>query len=122
MTPSKYITLAGISVTLVGKLPAKDRFLPIGQLQAANLLELLDWGDYTHMELLDGLISEAVKVENYCGRLLLTRGIEGTKPRTFRCGTCASFIMTPSGVRDLVCRGYDCSELADLPCEDCEEL
>lgn len=122
MATGKYIPLGGYSVTLTGKLPARDRFLPIGREQSERLLTLLEWGDYTHMELVDGLVSEAVKVENYCGRLLLTRGVEGTKTLSFRCGSCVTFIMTPQGVRDMVCQGYECSELADLPCEDCEGL
>lgn len=118
----KFITLGGYNTRLTGKLPAKDRFLPIAREHTTRLLELLEWGDYTHMLMSDGLVAEAVKVENYCGRILLTRGIEGTKSVSFRCGACLEFIMTPAGVRDLVCQGYECIELADLPCEDCEEL
>lgn len=116
----RYVSLGGYATVLSGKLPRKDRFLPLSKVDTDNLLDVLEWGDYTHLALLDGNVTEVVRVENYCGRLLLSRGMSGTKALSFRCGTCVEFIVTPEGVQDMVCQGYSCQALLDLPCENCE--
>ena len=75
----KYIPLDGFTTKLIGKLPAKDRYVPIFDTTRDRLLrELSNAGDYSYFILKDGNTIEAVKIENYCGRLLMTRGLERT--------------------------------------------
>lgn len=97
--------LGGYRVLLTGKLPAKNRFLPISAEDTINLLARLEnEGDYTYMSLQDGRSIEVIKVQNYCGRLLITRGLEGTRTLSFRCDTCLEHIITPTAVREYVCQ------------------
>ena len=111
----RYVPLGGFEAKLVGKLPAKDRYFPILPSVADQLLHTLrNSGDYSYLILQDGNVIEAVKVENYCGRLLLTRGIEQTKPLSFRCGTCVIFKVLPQGIKDWVCQNDTCNELLDI--------
>lgn len=111
----RYIPLGGFETKLIGKLPAKDRYFPIATVASNYLLDKLhNSGDYSYFILQDGNAIEAIKVENYCGRLLLTRGLEQTKPLSFRCGTCVIFKVLPQGIKDWVCQNDACSELLDI--------
>lgn len=112
---NRYVPLGGFETKLIGKLPAKDRYLPVSEdTQGYLLRKLINSGDYSYFILRDGNTVEAVKVENYCGRLLLTRGIEDTTSVSFRCGTCIEFKVLPTGIRDWVCQNDNCNELLDI--------
>ena len=112
----KYIPLDGFTTKLVGKLPAKNRYVPIFDTTRDYLLrQLVDAGDYSYFILKDGNTIEAVKIENYCGRLLMTRGLERTTSVSFRCGTCLEFRVLPIGIMDWVCQNDACSEILEIP-------
>lgn len=104
-----YKPLAGFVTRLIDNLSARDRHLPISDYYYDWLLDELEDGDYSFLELRDGNGSEVVKVKNWCNSLVIDRGMELTKPLAFRCGIGVSFIMTEQGVKDTVCQMTECS-------------
>lgn len=103
-----YIPLAGIETKLINNLSSKAIYLPIPQEIEDKLLEHLNGGDYSHLIIRDGKAVEYVKLKNVCGKLVIVRGIDKTKPLGFRCGSSVAYILTKQGVEDMVCQMQEC--------------
>lgn len=101
---TKYVQVAGFRSQLVDKLADVDTDLPIFEQHLTQLRNRLSAnGDYTFLKVLDGTNIEYIRVENNDG-LLVTRGLEQTNPTTFPVGSCVSWELTPTAVRDIVCQ------------------
>lgn len=99
-----YVPLAGVVTNLTENIASNTRYLPIDKASYQVLLDNLDDGDYTFLELRDGRACEVVKVVNFCGKIIIQRGAENTQPLPFRCGIGVAFIQTMQGVKDTVCQ------------------
>lgn len=104
-----YIPLAGFTTHLIGNISWKTRYVPIPQDDYDFLIEQLADEDYSFLEVKDGNAIEIVKVINICDKLVIDRGVEQTRPLSFRCGTKIAFIMTMQGVKDTVCQMETCN-------------
>lgn len=106
-----YVDLAGFVTHLTDNITYKSRHLPIPQEDYDFLLETLEDGDYSFLELRDGKAIEYVKMVNVCSKIVLERGAEQTRVTAFRCGTVVSFQLTMQGVKDTVCQMENCDDL-----------
>lgn len=107
-----YRDIAGFRAKTNEYLNEYSAHLPVSSKVEARLLDLLDEGEYTHLKLIDGNAFEIVKLENYCGRLVIYRGKEGTSPKKFPCPSRIEFVLTPEGVERIICA------MEDDYCED----
>lgn len=105
-----YVSLAGFVTRLTDNISWKTRYLPIEQNDYDFLLKQLADEDYSFLEIRDGNASEVVKVTNICGKIVIDRGAEKTRPLAFRCGTGIAFLLTKQGVEDMVCQMEDCDD------------
>lgn len=105
-----YIAIGGFVARLTENISWKTCYLPIERKKYEFLLDQLDDEDYSFLEIRDGRAIEIVKVINICGKLVLERAAEGTRPLAFRCGTSVAFTMTMQGVMDTVCQMESCNE------------
>lgn len=99
-----YKPLAGFVTRLTDNITYKTRHLPIDDDNYQVLLDNLADDDYSFLEIRDGNAIEVVKVINFCGKIVIERGQELTKPLSFRCGIGVAFIQTMQGVKDIVCQ------------------
>lgn len=106
-----YVNLAGFITRLTENISYDTRYLPIPQKDYDLLLQKLNSGDYSFLELKDGKAIEYVKIINICGKIVVNRGAELTKANYFHCGSTVSFQLTMQGVKDTVCQMEDCDEL-----------
>lgn len=111
MTDGIYQPLAGFSTVLTANISPKTAYLPIDFIIYEQLLNQLADGNYSFLEIRDGNAIEIVKVSNVCGKIVLQRGAELTKPLAFRCGVGVAFIQTMQGVKDTICQMEDCDDL-----------
>jgi hypothetical protein len=106
--------LVGFSSTLQTKYNDTDDDLPIAVQHLDKLMDALKEGDHTYLVIEDGAYVEVIRVSGTCSTIVIDRGLDGTVARTFPRGSCVSFAMTPSAVKDLVCE-TDCCEPACEP-------
>lgn len=94
---------------------ADDKALPVCDAARADLLGLLESGDYTYLSITDDAHFETVKVVNDHGTLVLERGLEGTDAVAHPDGACVKSVSPTviAAIKDLVCN-YQC---CDGPCE-----
>lgn len=104
-----YVPLAGFVARLTENISWKTRYLPIEQHKYDLLIEQLDDGDHSFIAIREGNAIEIVKVINVCGKIVLERGVEQTRPLAFRCGTRVEFILIMQGVKDTVCQMETCN-------------
>lgn len=95
---------AGFISNLTEKLGDNDHDLPIFEEHLAMLKKRLNKNKYTFLKLIDGTHVEYIKVSDVNGSLMIERGLELTKPRTFPKGSCVKWELTPTAVRDIVCQ------------------
>lgn len=108
---NKYVQYAGFISELTDKLVDVDTDLPIHEQHLAMLRSrLASDGDYTYLKILDGTVTEYVRVSNAGGKLALSRGLELTTPKTFPVGACVKWELTPMAVRDIICQMPCCEE------------
>lgn len=99
-----YVPLAGFVTRLTDSIDEKARYFPVPSKDYDFVLyELLD-DDHSFLEIRDGNAIEIVKVTNFCGRIMIERGVEKTQPLAFRCGVGVAFIQTMQGVKDTLCQ------------------
>lgn len=109
----KYIPLAGFYTRLVDNLRDYEIYLPLSDEDYDFLYRYLEEDDtYSYLEIRDGKAIEIVKIYNYCGHIYMERGIDCTKPLSFRCGVSVRFILTKSSIENLICQleEDDCKE------------
>lgn len=102
-----YMNLAGFASRLTGNITDKTRHLPLPNEDYMWLLSQLDDGDHSYLEIRDGNTIEVVQVTNTCDALVIDRGVEQTRPMSFRCGTGVLFTLTMQGVKDMICQMTD---------------
>lgn len=105
-----YKPLFGFSTDIISYAPAEEAFVPVSETVRRELLSLLDTGDYTYVELSDGNAVELAKLQNYCGALILYRGVFGTKAKQFPCGAKLQYVITPHTVEKLTCYLDNCED------------
>lgn len=101
--------------SLIARMDAADRYLPISAADLARLTAELGEDDSAYLTLRDPVGAEIVKVTNTCGGLVVDRGQDGTAALNFPRGSCIRWEMTPAEVRELICT-HDCCE-GGCPCE-----
>lgn len=105
-----YIPLSGFSARLSSSICAEGAFFPVADATRKQLLELLDYDDYTHVLIEDGNAREVVKLTNYCGMLIMYRGRMGTKQLPFPCGAKITYLITPHTIEQITCSLQDCEK------------
>lgn len=106
------------SAALNDKLYSDGRALPLSKKDSDILKALLPEDSYTYLTLREPTGAEIVRAEHTCGGIVIDRGEDGTKARTFPRGTCVRFEMTPAVVKDMICN-IDCCD-GDCPCNPVE--
>ena len=84
--------------------------LPIFEEHLSKLRAVLGTSGYTYLQIKDGTNVEIVKVQANNGNLSVVRGLEQTSATTFPKGSCITWVMTSSAVRDIVCQMDCCPE------------
>jgi hypothetical protein len=105
--------LMGFSSNLTVKYTATDDDLPIARQHLDALMAKLQDGDHTYLTIHDGNYTEVIRVSGTCSTIVVERGFDGTAPHTFPEGSCVSFEVTPSVVKDLVCETDCCPAACD---------
>lgn len=112
----KLVVAMGLRLELSEKLLASDRHLPLNAKNEAKLKALLPEGTFTYLILEDCRSYEIVRVDGTCSGLVVTRAQDGTEARTFPCGTCARFDITPEAIKYMICNetcvDCDCTPVA----------
>lgn len=91
--------------------------LPLTDSDQTRLLAQLPEGEETLLVVRDGLYTEEIRVANSEGYPLITeRGVGETEARKFPRGSCLSFEVTLSVLREEICN-YDCCADGDCGCE-----
>lgn len=115
MWKMSYKWLNGYATELQDKLTKTGGLLPIGS-EARNLAEKLKV-DHSYLVINDGTGAEVVKVVRFGNEVKITRGQDGTEPKSFPAGSCVKWEVTKSGITDTVCaKEFKCQ----LPKDDCE--
>lgn len=84
--------------------------LPIFEEHLSKLRSVLGTSNYTYLQIKDGTNVEIIKVQSNDGNLSVVRGLEQTSATTFPKGSCITWVMTSSAVRDIVCQMDCCPE------------
>lgn len=106
-----YKPLFGFTTRLTSYAPADSAHLPVSDTVRKELLTLLDSNDYAYVRITDGNAIELAKLQNYCGMLILYRGVYGTKAKQFPCGAKIEYVVTPHTVEKLTCALENCEDL-----------
>lgn len=76
-----------------------------------HLAQQLRGRSHTYLVLADGINIEIVKAELFGQEIKITRGQEGTEPRSFHIGTCVKWEATKSGIEETVCAAeFECQQ------------
>jgi len=89
-------------------------FLPLSRADETRLMELIPEDDGIYLTLKDNLYTEYVYVENQCGTLVVTRGVDSDAKR-FPRGTCVFFETSLPVIKWLICNHQCCD--GPCPCE-----
>ena len=98
--------LDGFHTILNSPVCQNDTWLDLADMDYLQDL-LPDYDDWTLLAIYDGTAMEVIKVKNYCGNIIVERGMEKTYKLNFPCGAYVQFIMTKLGVEAMAC----CTEL-----------
>lgn len=105
-----YEHFAGFASRLAAPLQDAASSLTLPEADTARLKERLRGDKYTTLRVSDGTNIEYVRVSGIGsdGDLTFERGREGTEARAFPAGSCVSWELAPSDVRDIVCQMECC--------------
>lgn len=107
--------LHGFTAKLTAPLKASD-----GMIQISKKNELFPKlaNGYSYLTLSDGVETEIVKIEQFGDELKITRGQEGTEPKTFPVGTCVKWEVTKSSVLSITQEVEKNKTMEDCDCKE----